>query len=103
MITPTATWPKREGLAPQEADMASTTVEWQTVPPQVYRGGAVAIGNFDGVHQGHAALLVELRRQAAAVNGPAVALTLDPHPLQLLRPHSFLPPLSIPEDRVRWL
>jgi riboflavin kinase/FMN adenylyltransferase len=73
------------------------------MPPEDCRRGAVAIGNFDGVHRGHAALLAELRRLADSVAGPAVALTFDPHPLQLLRPDSFLPPLCIPEDRARWL
>jgi riboflavin kinase/FMN adenylyltransferase len=63
----------------------------------------VAVGNFDGVHRGHAALIAELRRQATAVGGSSVAVTFDPHPLELLRPDAFLPPLSILEDRIRWL
>src|SRR5579871_2806730 len=66
--------------------MATHQVEWQATPPENCRRGAVAIGNFDGVHRGHAALVAELRRHADAAGGPAVALTFDPHPLQLLRP-----------------
>jgi riboflavin kinase/FMN adenylyltransferase len=44
--------------------------------PEALRGGTVAIGNFDGVHRGHQAVL------AAALEGPrpAVALTFEPHP-----------------------
>jgi riboflavin kinase/FMN adenylyltransferase len=72
-------------------------------PPACYRGGAVTIGNFDGVHRGHAALLAELRRAASAVGGPAVAVTFDPHPLQLLRPEQFLPLLTTPADRAELL
>ena len=53
-------------------------------PPE--RGGAVAIGNFDGVHRGHAQLLARLVAQARTVGGPAVVLTFDPHPAVLLRP-----------------
>lgn len=79
--------------------MATFTCDWDTRPPAVCRAGAVALGNFDGVHRGHAALLAELRRQAAAVAGPAVALTFDPHPLQLLRPEQFQPVLTTPGDR----
>ncbi len=71
--------------------------------PAACRGGAVTIGNFDGVHLGHRSLLAELRRQAQAVGGPAVAVTFDPHPLQLLRPERFLPVLTTTADRAALL
>jgi riboflavin kinase / FMN adenylyltransferase len=83
--------------------MATHQVQWQATLPEDCRGGAVAIGNFDGVHRGHAALVAELRRRADAAGGPAVALTFDPHPLQLLRPGPQPPPLSTLADRARWL
>ncbi len=84
--------------------MATHQVEWQASPPEECRRGAVAIGNFDGVHRGHAALVAELRRRADAAGGPAVALTFDPHPLQLLRPDApLLPPLTTLADRARLL
>ena len=73
--------------------MAIHALPWHEAPPAGCRGGALSVGNFDGVHRGHVALLEELRRQAGAVHGPAVALTFDPHPLQLLRPDSYPPPL----------
>jgi riboflavin kinase/FMN adenylyltransferase len=50
------------------------------------QGGVVTIGNFDGVHLGHAALLSEVRRFATELGGPAVAVVLDPHPASILRP-----------------
>jgi riboflavin kinase/FMN adenylyltransferase len=83
--------------------MATHTVGWRERPPQECRGGAAAIGNFDGAHRGHAALLAALRRQAETVGGPAVALTFDPHPLELLRPGQSPPLLTTPEDRSRLL
>ncbi len=83
--------------------MAVRTLDWQQTPPEDGRGGAVTIGNFDGVHRGHAALLAETRRRARDVGGPAVALTFDPHPLQLLRPERFLPVLTTTADRARLL
>ncbi len=43
-------------------------------------GAAVAIGNFDGVHLGHRALIVRARVLASANSALAVALTFDPHP-----------------------
>jgi riboflavin kinase/FMN adenylyltransferase len=79
------------------------TFNWDEEPAAEYRGGAVAVGNFDGVHRGHAALLGELRRVAEAVEGPAVVVTFDPHPLQLLRPEQFMPLLTTPTDRAELL
>lgn len=58
------------------------------------RHGAVAIGNFDGVHRGHARIVERLREHARAVGGPAVVFTFDPHPVRLLRPHDAPPPLT---------
>jgi riboflavin kinase/FMN adenylyltransferase len=72
-------------------------------PTSALRGGAVAIGNFDGVHHGHLALLAELRCQAQQNGGPAVAITFDPHPLQLLRPELFQPVLTTVADRAALL
>src|SRR5205085_3510392 len=76
---------------------------WQQMSPPECRGGALTIGNFDGVHRGHLALLHETRREAQRVDGPAVALTFDPHPLQLLRPEIFQPTLTTTQDRAELL
>lgn len=54
--------------------------------PQELSGGAVAVGNFDGVHRGHAALIAELVRQARRCQGPAIVLTFDPPPVAVLVP-----------------
>ncbi|MGH9676112.1 MAG: bifunctional riboflavin kinase/FAD synthetase, partial [Candidatus Acidiferrum sp.] len=83
--------------------MASFTIDWQANPPSECRLGALTIGNFDGVHLGHAALLTSLREQARACAGPAVALTFDPHPLELLRPGNLPPVLTTLEERTRVL
>ena len=52
----------------------------------------VAIGNFDGVHLGHRALIDAARRRAAEHGGAAIVLTFDPHPTAVLAPH-LAPPL----------
>ncbi|TWU00760.1 bifunctional riboflavin kinase/FAD synthetase [Stieleria varia] len=65
----------------------------------VLQGGVISIGNFDGVHRGHALLLREVRRQADKRGCPAVAVTLFPHPAVLLRPESAPPRLTWLERR----
>jgi len=62
--------------------------------PIELRGGAVSIGNFDGVHQGHARIVETLRTQATTFGGPAIVFTFDPHPVRLLRPDAVPPPLT---------
>jgi riboflavin kinase/FMN adenylyltransferase len=53
--------------------------DWQSVPPQ-WTGGAVALGNFDGVHKGHQALIGRTAEEARTLGAPLVALTFEPHP-----------------------
>lgn len=47
----------------------------------------IAAGVFDGLHHGHRAVLEEATRLAASLDATTVALTFDPHPASLLRPH----------------
>lgn len=61
--------------------------------PALARGAYVTIGNFDGVHRGHARLISELVRRAEAAGAPALAVTFDPHPATLLRPELAPEPL----------
>lgn len=71
--------------------------------PDELRGGAVAIGNFDGVHRGHARIVERLIAQARRVGGPAVVFTFDPHPVRLLRPESAPPPLTWTDRKAQLL
>ena len=52
-------------------------------PPRWPRA-CVAVGNFDGVHRGHQALVARAVAAAAAERGTAVVLTFDPHPARVL-------------------
>ncbi|TWT97005.1 Riboflavin kinase [Botrimarina colliarenosi] len=72
------------------------------LPPDA-RGGAVAIGNFDGVHRGHARLIERLIQRAKEISGPAVVFTFDPHPVRVLRPHDCPPPLTWTERKAELL
>ena len=51
----------------------------------------VGLGNFDGVHLGHQAILTKAVSEARALQGTALVLTFHPHPLSVLRPNSPLP------------
>ena len=62
--------------------------------PELYRGGYVSIGNFDGVHRGHQEIAQHLAARSQRDGVPAVVLTFDPHPLALLRPGHVPPSLT---------
>jgi len=57
---------------------------FEDVPGEL-RGAVVAIGNFDGVHRGHRALIAEARRQAEAKAAPLAVLSFEPHPQEYFR------------------
>lgn len=61
--------------------------------PDVLRGGVVALGNFDGFHLGHQAVVGEAIRWARAEGRPAIVATFDPHPVRHFAPDS--PPFRL--------
>ena len=69
--------------------------------PQALRGGIVALGNFDGFHKGHQAVVGRAIERAQAEGRPALVATFEPHPMRYFRPDS--PPfrLTSPEQRAR--
>ena len=60
----------------------------------------VTIGNFDGVHRGHQAILARVVEAARAVGGEAVALTFHPHPVAVLRPDRAPALITSLRDRI---
>ena len=56
------------------------------------QNAVVTLGNFDGVHKGHQALMARVRTRAEARAGLAVAFTFRPHPVKILAP-DLAPPL----------
>ncbi len=62
--------------------------------PDSLRGGAITIGNFDGVHRGHESLVHVLNHHAERLGGASIVFTFDPHPVRILRPDQCPPPLT---------
>jgi len=70
------------------------------------RGAAVTIGNFDGMHLGHQALLrdcLDALARGPAGGGPVVAITFEPHPIAILAPERSPPRLTAPDEKLRLL
>ncbi|MBI3540542.1 MAG: bifunctional riboflavin kinase/FAD synthetase [Deltaproteobacteria bacterium] len=77
--------------------------------PKVFQGSKkvtllkkpiIALGVFDGVHQGHQAIFQQLQRRAQEVEGTAAVYTFDPHPVKVLAPHVAPPMLNSITQRV---
>lgn len=64
--------------------------DWRAVPEEA-RGATVALGNFDGVHRGHAQVIAAAH--AARPEAPLAVLTFEPHPRELFRPED--PPFRL--------
>ena len=61
--------------------------------PERLRGGIVALGNFDGFHKGHQAVVGRAVSRARAEGRPALVATFDPHPVRHFKPD--LPPFRL--------
>jgi len=66
-------------------------------------GIVLTIGNFDGVHRGHQAILAAGRRRAQAAGTELVAMTFDPHPAVILTPDHAAPTLTPLDEKLRCL
>lgn len=61
--------------------------QYHDVPADA-KGGAFAIGNFDGVHRGHQAVILEAAKAAKTFGGPFGVLTFEPHPRRFFQPQA---------------
>jgi riboflavin kinase/FMN adenylyltransferase len=71
--------------------------------PADFGPSVVTIGNFDGVHRGHQAVLASVIGAARRRGVPAVAVTFDPHPVAVLYPERAPAVLTTTQDRLRLL
>jgi len=80
----------------------SSPSEWTARYGASGRGSVLAIGNFDGIHLGHQAILRAAVARAHDTGDVATALTFDPSPRKVLRPESAPPRLSTNAQRMEW-
>jgi len=71
--------------------------------PENFGPTVVSIGNFDGVHRAHQAVLREVIARARQLGGHAMGMTFDPHPTHILRPERQLKLISPTAVKLRLL
>jgi riboflavin kinase/FMN adenylyltransferase len=69
--------------------------------PAHLRGGVVALGNFDGFHRGHQAVVAHAAARARAERRPLIVATFDPHPVRFFRPDAAPFRLTTLDQRAR--
>ena len=94
--------PTVHSRAVKELCVCASAAEWAAHYFPSGRGSVLAIGNFDGIHLGHQAILRAAVDRAHETNAVATALTFDPPPLKVLRPESAPLRLSTNAQRMDW-
>lgn len=74
-------------------------VRYLDPPPRAAQRAAIALGNFDGVHLGHQAVIRETIAAAQALGSPSAVLTFEPHPREVLAPGG--PPFRLTPFRIK--
>ena len=72
-------------------------------PPPRWHNPVLALGNFDGLHRGHAKIIDRVRRRAGERGGTPAAMTFDPHPPRVVRPDKAPPLLMTTDQRLEAL
>lgn len=86
---------------PTPLELFSSSEAWASSPAALNRGSTLAIGNFDGIHLGHQAILRAAVTRARDLHAVSTALTFDPLPQKVLRPDSAPLRVSTTEQRLR--
>ncbi len=73
-------------MSSPSSDRPFAVVRGDSPPPPALRGSVVAIGNFDGVHLGHRAVIGTAMARARSLGRPCAALTFEPHPRSYFQP-----------------
>ncbi|NWF36278.1 bifunctional riboflavin kinase/FAD synthetase [Mariprofundus sp. KV] len=76
---------------------------WDEAKVSEIKGGAITVGNFDGVHMGHEQVLAETNGHASAADGPTIVVTFEPHPRAVLYPEEAPRRLCHVQERMQYL
>jgi riboflavin kinase/FMN adenylyltransferase len=87
---------------PAKAVALANPEAWSAHYAATNRGSILAIGNFDGIHLGHQAILRAVTQRAAETGDVATVLTFDPPPRRVLKPESAPQRLSTNAQRMEW-
>lgn len=71
---------------------------YQSVPPSA-AGAVIAIGNFDGIHRGHQAVIAKAQEISSALDAPCAVMSFEPHPRRFFQPD--LDPFRLTSFRVK--
>jgi riboflavin kinase/FMN adenylyltransferase len=82
--------------------MFASPAAWNAHYASPKRSSVLAVGNFDGLHLGHQAILRATVERALETNAVSTALTFDPPPLKVLRPESAPQRISTNTQRLEW-
>jgi riboflavin kinase/FMN adenylyltransferase len=80
----------------------ATPADWSAHYALSKRGSVLAIGNFDGIHLGHQAILRAVEQRAIETGCVATGLTFDPSPRRVLKPEAAPQRLSTSAQRMDW-
>jgi riboflavin kinase/FMN adenylyltransferase len=64
-----------------------------------FKSAVITIGNFDGVHLGHQALFHEVIEMADTMDGTAIAMTFEPHPIRVISNNGHPPLITLIEQK----
>ncbi len=91
-----------EGARSRRLSAFSSSQAWASRYAAFGHASVLAIGNFDGIHLGHRAILRSTVERARALNAVSTALTFDPSPRKVLRPETAPPRLATNAQRMEW-
>ncbi len=92
--------PRAESAHPAALELFATSQAWASRHASSRCGSTLAIGNFDGIHLGHQAILCAAVARAREIKAMATVLTFDPFPQKILRPESAPLRISTTEQRL---